>query len=105
MIYRLPGGGLCTGAMGGLRNRAEEAELADELERMYVAGIHERARAAGYRRHVRFEHGTVRELPPAPAARTVRQVAPAPDAREISGTFLAEMFLAYHAAAMREGQR
>ena len=107
--------------MGGLRSRHEEAELVDELQQMYLAGIMERARAAGYGRHIRFEHGTVREMPPAPVQRRPAVPAPeadrweavagvlreglAPEPREIKGTFLAELFLAYHAAATREGLR
>ena len=83
-----------------------------EMERMYLAGIHERGRAAGYGRHIRFEHGSVQELAPAHQHRTSEEweqlaarVAPPPGPQEIEGTFLAELFLAELDAAKRGGQR
>ena len=114
MIRQLPGGGLYAG-VSALAGGRDQEELMAEMERRYLVGVHERGRAAGYRRHVRFEHGTVRELPAGrqdaschPAEeweQLAERTAPPPDPREISGTFLAEMFLAYHAAATREGLR
>ena len=104
MIRQLPGGGLYTG-VSALAGGRDQLELMAEMERLYLGGVHERGRAAGYGRHVRFEHGTVRELAPAAASRTVRQVTPAPDPREIEGTFLSELFLAELDAAKCRGAR
>lgn len=112
MIRQLPGGGLYTG-VSALAGGRDQGELMAEMERLYLAGIHERRRAAGYSRHVRFERGTVRELEPPRQHRTAEEweqlagrTAPPTDPREIQGTFLAELFLAeLAAAAKRRGLR
>ena len=121
MIRQFPGGrGLYSG-VSALAGGRGQAELMTEMERMYVAGIYARGQAAGYGRHVRFEHGGVREMPAAPPQRRPAVPAPeadpweavaavlreglAPESREIEGTFLAELFLAELAAAKRGGQR
>ena len=72
MISQLPGGGLSSSASVPWQARRDQLDLMAEMERLYLDGVHERGQAAGYGRHVRFEHGTVRELAPAAPARTAR---------------------------------
>ena len=98
MIRHLPGGGMSTGIMGRVMGSAELDEVRSELWQAYKDRIWAEARRrgavmmsaqpapAGYGRHIRFEHGTVREMPARPP------VPQAPDAKEIETMFLEAMF-------------
>ena len=99
MIRQLPHGGMSTGDHRRVMARDELAEVRGELWQAYRDRIWARRAGAGqsmmsaqpapagYGRHIRFEHGTVREMP-----RRGRRVPQAPDAKEIETMFLEAMF-------------
>ena len=90
--------GVSTRIIGRVMGSAELDEVRSELWQAYRERIWAEARRrgavmmsaqpapAGYGRHIRFEHGTVREMPPRPP------VPQAPDASEIEAMFLEAMF-------------